>query len=252
MAASVNRPANATAVVNTVRCLRELPQPVSPRRRACLDCVARQVALDVASEAGGRCVAPGAVFLERFHHNPVELALDQPGQSQRFGMAQGRNRRQSIPRFVQPGARLGGLFLADPAQDLGVGRLAQLAFLERRRAGQEFVQEHAQRVNVRPRVDVERSHLGLLGAHVLERAHGHSQLGEHRLFRQPVVDRLGDAEVDHLRHRLAVGERHQHIRRFDVAVDESFLMGMLNGLANRRRTVRAVLSAKDDCGRNTR
>ena len=83
-----------------------------------------------------------------------------------------------------------------------------------------------------PRVDVERAHLGLLGAHVFERADHRAELGEHRLFGQPLVDRLGDAEVDHLGHGLAVVERHQHVRRLDVAVDDPLLMGVLDRLAD--------------------
>ena len=45
-----------------------------------------------------------------------------------------------------------------------------LLLLQRRRAGQQLVEQHAQRVDVAARVDVQAAHLGLLGAHVLERA----------------------------------------------------------------------------------
>ena len=43
---------------------------------------------------------------------------------------------------------------------------------------------------------------------------------------------LGDAEVDHLGHRLAVVQRDQDVRRLEVAVDDAFLMGVLHGLAD--------------------
>ena len=42
--------------------------------------------------------------------------------------------------------------------------------IERRVAGQQFVQQHAQRVDVAAGVDVQLVQLGLFGAHVLERA----------------------------------------------------------------------------------
>ena len=60
-----------------------------------------------------------------------------------------------------------------------------------------------------------------------------AELGEQRLLGQPLVDRLGHAEVDHLGHRLAVVQRHQHVRRLDVAVNDPLLMGVLDRLADR-------------------
>ncbi len=76
-------------------------------------------------------------------------------------------------------------------------------------------------------------HLGLLGAHVLERADDRAELREHRLLGQPLGDRLGDAEVDHFRDRLAIVESDQHVGRLDVAVDHPLLMRVLDRLADR-------------------
>ena len=45
-------------------------------------------------------------------------------------------------------------------------------------------------------------------------------------------DRLGDAEVDHLRHRPAVLHGDQDVRRLDVAVDDALLVGVLDRLAD--------------------
>ena len=52
------------------------------------------------------------------------------------------------------------------------------------------------------------------------------------MLRQPVLRSLGNAEVDDLRHRLAVLHRHQHVRGFDVAVDDPFVVGVLDALAD--------------------
>ena len=41
------------------------------------------------------------------------------------------------------------------------------------------------------------------------------------------------AEVDHLGHRLAVVQRHQHVGGLDVAVDDPLLVGVLDRLADR-------------------
>ena len=46
--------------------------------------------------------------------------------------------------------------------------------------------------------------------------------------------RLGDAEVDHLRHRHAVVQRDEDVRGLDVAVNDALLMRVLDGLADLR------------------
>ena len=69
-------------------------------------------------------------------------------------------------------------------------------------------------------VDVELVQLGLLGAHVLERADDRAELGVQRLVGQPRAGRLGHAEVDDLRDRLAVVQGDQDVGRLEVAVDD--------------------------------
>ena len=50
--------------------------------------------------------------------------------------------------------------------------------------------------------------------------------------RQRLAGRLGDAEVDNLGNRLVVVECDQHVRRLDIAVDDAFLVSVLNRLAH--------------------
>ena len=136
----------------------ELPQPVPRRRRARLHRLVGQVALHVQREAVGRLVAAVAVLLQRLHHDPVQLAADQLRQLRRLRVPLGRDRRQRVLRLRQPGARPGRLLLADDAADLVVGRLLEPLLGERRRAGQQLVQEHAERVDVAAGVDVQVAH----------------------------------------------------------------------------------------------
>ena len=58
------------------------------------------------------------------------------------------------------------------------------------------------------------------------------ELGEQRLVGELLAGRLGDAEVDHLRHRPAVVQRDQHVRRLEVAVDDPFLVRVLDRVAD--------------------
>ena len=84
-------------------------------------------------------------------------------------------------------------------RDLVVPGLLEPLLVERRRAGQQLVQQHAERVDVAPGVDVQAAHLRLLRAHVQRRADHLGEAGEQRLVGQLLSERLGDAEVDHLR-----------------------------------------------------
>jgi hypothetical protein len=99
-------------------------------------------------------------------------------------------------------------------------------------AREQLVEEDAQRVDVGARVHVEAAELRLLGRHVLRRPDDLPELGEERLLREPAVRGLGDPEVDHLRHRLAVVERDEDVRRLQVAVDDALAVRVLDRAAD--------------------
>ena len=65
-----------------------------------------------------------------------------------------------------------------------------------------------------------------------QRADHLAEAGEQRLLGQLLADRLGDAEVDDLGHRLAVVQRDQDVGRLEVAVDDPLLVGVLDRLAD--------------------
>ena len=52
------------------------------------------------------------------------------------------------------------------------------------------------------------------------------------MFGKLLVHRFGNSEIDDLGRGLAVFDRHQHVGRLQVAVNDSFLMGMLHRLAD--------------------
>jgi hypothetical protein len=110
--------------------------------------------------------------------------------------------------------------------------LLQPLVLDRGRAGQQLVEHHAERVDVAARVDVDLIHLRLLGRHVLERPDDQPQAREPRVLRQLRLGRLGQPEVDHLRHGLAVIAGDEHVGRLEVAVDDPLLVRVLHGLAD--------------------
>ena len=82
-----------------------LPQPVRRRRWTRLHRVAFQVSLDVTGETIGRLVPPRPVLLDRFHHDPVQLAPHQLRQPRRLSLPLRCHRRQPLARFREPRAR---------------------------------------------------------------------------------------------------------------------------------------------------
>ena len=97
---------------------------------------------------------------------------------------------------------------------------------------QQFVQQNPQRIDVASRVDIQLVQFRLLRAHVLGRSNYIPKPRIHRLFGQSLPRRLGHAEVDDFWHGLAIVERHQHIRRFQIAMNDPLLMGVLHRLAD--------------------
>ena len=59
------------------------------------------------------------------------------------------------------------------------------------------------------------------------------ETGEGGLVRQILLGGLGDAEVNDFHHRLVVVDGDHDVGRLDVAVDDAFLVGVLEGLADR-------------------
>src|SRR3989442_1482153 len=108
----------------------------------------------------------------------------------------------------------------------------QLLAIKGRLAYQQLVEQHAQAVDVRPRINVQPAHLRLLGADVSRRADELLELREHRLVRQLLLRGLGDAEINHLRHRFAVVQRDENVRGLDVAMDDALLVRVLDRLAD--------------------
>ena len=205
----------------------ELAEAVASAGRAGFDDFVGEVALDVAGEAVGRVVPAGAVLFEGLQHDPIEFATHHLGELRRFGASVRGHAGRGFD-----GAEFGCLDFADDAEDFQQRGLAERLTIQRRRAGQQLVQQHAERIHVAAGVDVEVVQRGLLRGHVLRRADDRAQAGVDRVVGKRLPRRLGHAEVDHLRHRLVVVQRNQHVARLDVPVDDPLLVGVLNRQAH--------------------
>ena len=102
--------------------------------------------------------------------------------------------------------------------------------LVRQAPGQQLVQDHAQRVHVAARVELQRIGQDLFGAHVGQRADQLAELGLPRRV-GVAVGETRDAEVEDLRLTRLVD---QDVARLEVAMDDAALVGVLHGVADLR------------------
>ena len=246
-APTVSSATNAAACRQQARCLRRTSaadttataaRPRPARRPGSARCPAPG---RWPSRSGGCGPSPGA-FITIQSRSPA----DQLRQLRRLGPALGRDRRRgSSFDCAQPGAGLGRLLLADhagasrrrpPAARRCSVRAASCRSAARRAARPANRRRCACRC---PAASISACS-GLMYSSVPTIA---PNCGEQRPLGQPLVGRLGDAEVDHLGHRLAVVERHQDVRRLDVAVDDPLLVGVLDRLADRDEQLQPLARA---------
>jgi hypothetical protein len=211
----------------------ELACAVGRARRPGADRLVAEIPAEIVGELGRGPVAPSAVLVERLHRDPVEVAakLGRQPAGGRAPAACGVRGGLRVGR-AHPRARTRRLVLADSTEDLLEAPAPQLLRLERQHADEQLVHEHAQGVDVGARVDLVARELCLLGAHVLRRPDQLAVLGEERALGETLGRRLGDAEVDDLRHRPVVPHGHQDVARLDVAVDDGLLVGVLEPFAH--------------------
>ena len=125
--------------------------------------------------------------------------------------------RGRVCRLAKTGhacARFRRFLLPDDSEGFFQRRRSQAVTFERRHPGQKFVENHAQRVDVGPRVDVQLVQHRLFGAHVFPRADDLPDLSEQRPFGELLIGCLRDAEIDDFGHRTIVVKSHQDVGRF--------------------------------------
>ena len=127
------------------------------------------------------------------------------------------------------------IVLANHALNFAVRLVAKFLFLKWKRPAKKFIQDNAQRIHITASVNVARVWFGLLGTHVLGRANHLAGLGENSLLAHALRQRFGNAKVNHLRLRsVAFARSHKNISRFQIAVNNSLCVRMLNGVAHLR------------------
>ena len=121
------------------------------------------------------------------------------------------------------------ILFAQPAQHLFVGQLLQIKW---QRAHQHLIEHHAQRVHIGAGIDILATRVGLLRAHVFERAQYCAHARKYAAICEPLRSSLGQTEVDDPGHRLAIHVAHQNVRRLQVAMDDGLLVRVLHSFAD--------------------
>jgi len=99
-------------------------------------------------------------------------------------------------------------------------------------AGEKFVQDDREGINVRARVNVRNIGVGLFGTHVRGRADeisGARDLGGKRISS---ADGFGNAEIDDAGNGFAIEFDDQDIGGLEVAMNARFLVGVLHAFAD--------------------
>ncbi len=192
------------------------------------------MAADVLRQRAGGFVAPATILLETAHDDPVEIAAQQQREFARYRHcgAWATLVRSSRPSELTRADGRGGSTSRILRRISSKPSRSIVAVIDRLMAGQQFVEQHTEAVDVAARIDVEIGDLGLLRARIRRRADERVEASEERLVREPALRRLRDAEVDHLRHGHAVVDRDENVRGLDVAVDDPFLVRVLDRVAD--------------------
>ncbi len=167
-------------------------------------------------EIGGGLEALLGLLGQRARHHGVEL-----GREALVGHA-----------LAEPDDRFGDVLLDVLHRRLG--RKRQLA-------GQHFVQDHGQRIDVTARV--ERFALGLFGRHELGRAEHHALLGEDQRARLHLsLGHLGQAEIEDLRIILPVLTRQENVLGLEIPVHDAQIVSFLQRAADLNQDRNRALS----------
>ena len=209
---------------------RELAGAVSNGRRDRGNRLVLQVPPNIRGEFRRRTIATRPIFFQSLQSDRVQVAANLPGECLRLGPALlSQSRRRGRILRADLGAWLRRVVLAQPPQEFVQSDSSQI---EGWHTHQQLVKQDAERVDVGARINILTRRQGLFRAHILRSSDERSHAREHSVRGQLVGERLGYAEIDNLRCRPAIHLGDQNVRRFQVAVDDGFLMRVLDAFTN--------------------
>ena len=139
-----------------------LLDPVSRRGRTRHHRLVVQVSFEIRRQTGRSIVTPGPVLLQTLHHNPIQIPLELVDQFRLVRRTSFRRRRQ-IFTFERRKARARShrLLLADGFPHGVNAQRHQLIRIKGRTPSQQLVEQYAEGINVRARINIQSAHLCL-------------------------------------------------------------------------------------------
>ena len=197
------------------------------------------IVANVVGQITGGFVALITFFAKRLQRNPFQFTFQRVVERHRkFTPRRGNaTRKRGVTFGNGRQSRRGSwrIVLPDHTLNFAVRLVAKFLCIKWKRAAKKFIQHNAQRIHITASVNVARVGFSLLGTHVLGSANHLAGLGENSLLAHALCQRLGHAKVNHLRLRsVAFARSHKNISRFQIAVNNSLCVRMLNGVAHLR------------------
>ena len=179
-------------------------------------------------------VASIPILFDRLEHDAIEVTMQQLPQSIRLDLTKlGNGRSLGILQSTKPSRRFGSIGFSDLSAKLIVGLFLNCGFVDWCGAGKQFVKQDSEAINVAACIDIESAQPSLFGTHIRGSPHQLHEACIERFVRQTLsADCLRQAEVNYLDNRFRADLSYQNVRRFDIAMDDPFLMRVLNGVTN--------------------
>ena len=201
--------------------------PVNEACRPRSDRFVAQIASEIVRQFRRRAIPAGAVSLESFQGDPVQIAAQHVCQLPRVRAPFFRNGRRG--RVCDEScARTRRLLFVHLPQNFMKRFALPLLCIQGQHSREQFVEHHAERIDVASGIYIGRNGIHLLRTHVSGRAHQPPGTRHQRPALRLLGDRFGQSEVDNARHRLAIHFNHQNVRGFQVAMNNCFLMRVLH------------------------
>src|SRR4051812_49800274 len=123
----------------------ELPGLVAEVRRACEHRLVFEVPLDVQTERIGGRITAGAIFLQRLHDDPVQIATNQSGKLRALSLAMPGDIGAHFQwHCLHKSRRLLWLLVADRAADFIKALSHQILRIEGSATGKQLVEQNAE------------------------------------------------------------------------------------------------------------
>ncbi len=200
--------------------------------------------MDIVGEFGDRLVPACAFLSHSLEWNPFQFSVQTPGECANMRTTVLGDAGGSFAKMCHPSAWGSRVLIPDDIPYMLDATSAKHLTVKRQGTGQQLIEQHAEGIDVRTRVDVPCRHVCLFGTHVLRGSYQLSGFSKQCSIGRRLADGLGDAEVYDLGDRLIALHVHQDIRGLEIPMNDALLVGMLNAFAYVHEQLQSLFNAQ--------